>query len=97
MITMIDVLKSNKLTQKGAVSILEGLLLGTLQVDVNTDEIHVCGGQFPQSYATAESMLDVADADELAEYENDAHGCVEVSEELNIMIKLLDIKEEGLA
>lgn len=49
-----DVLSNDKLSREGALRLVESLLEGEVQVDVNTGEVLICYGEAPQEMAKVE-------------------------------------------
>lgn len=91
-----DVLTSKNLTRAGALRIVESLLEGETQVDVNTGDILYCYGSEPQSYATAESVCGIETVSELVEDFNNGYGIVNEQpyENLKLLANILGISLE---
>ena len=92
---IVDVLKSGKLSKKGALRLIESLLDGETQVNVNDDIIDICYGQSPQNYASYESVTGFETVEEFAQDMNDGYGCMsEPYENLKLIANILGINLE---
>lgn len=90
--TIKKLLESGRLTKKGVLSLIEGLLEGEVQVDVNTGQIFVCHGMYPQSYAPIEDIIDPKVEDEVDFFNNSYGQMGDVYDSLKIVAKILEIE-----